>query len=84
MSPFGMYQNNYAAYSVRGRIALRAQSWNESILWNENDRNLWNSLRTWRAFPKDQMMANWWISLSRIKKIKSKPFNDRSYEFQIL
>ena len=27
---------------------------------------------------------NWWFSLSRNKKIKSKPFNDRSYEFQIL
>ena len=25
-----------------------------------------------------------WFSLSRNKKIKSKPFNDRSYEFQIL
>ena len=28
--------------------------------------------------------SNWWFSLSRNKKIKSKPFNDRSYEFQIL
>ena len=26
----------------------------------------------------------WWFSLSRNKKIKSKPFNDRSYGFQML
>ena len=31
-----------------------------------------------------RMYTNWWFSLSRNKKIKSKPFNDRSYEFQIL
>ena len=28
--------------------------------------------------------VNWWFSLLRNKKIKSRPFNDRSYEFQIL
>ena len=30
------------------------------------------------------LAAYWWFSLSRNKKIKSKPFNDRSYELQIL
>ena len=41
-------------------------------------------IKEFREFYLPQNPANWWFSLSRNEKIKSKPFNDRSYEFQTL
>ena len=63
------------------------------LLQTRNDVSLENNIRSYLV--KDNLLPvnkqykmvvkhYWWFSLSRNKKIKSKPFNDRSYELQIL
>ena len=71
-------------------LLLGSTSWYLPALAYESDRDVTDvvSVMSCQSCVMSAVCLSlelyWWFSLSRNKKIKSKPFNDRSYEFQIL